>query len=111
MTKVHKRAALFRGVVVVVLAFAATTAYPRTANEEFEYAVSLYKKARWAGAFGRFSALADRGHPEAARIALFMVRYGGELHGSRWTASQDQIDAWIALAGRNPVKFVPESGD
>lgn len=111
MSKVRKHPAFFRGIVIAVLVLAAGAAYPRTADEEFEYAVTLYKKARWAGAFGRFSALADRGHPEAARIALFMVRYGGELHGSRWTATQDQIDHWISLAARNPVKFVPESGD
>ena len=36
--------------------------------------------------------------PEAARIALLMVRYGPELYGSHWSATTRQIERWQRLA-------------
>jgi len=108
-----------RFAAIAVLAVAAThvsaagaSAGASTGTDaEYKYAVTLYKQARWAGAYGRFAHLADRGHPEAARIALFMLRYGTDLYGSAWSASQDQIDSWVHLASRHPVGLVSINGD
>jgi hypothetical protein len=101
---------LARCLATLVIAFAATTA---SAGDEadFNNVVKLYRQAKFAGAYGRFCELADRGHPEAARIALFMLRYGSQLYNSEWGASQGQIERWIALAARNPVHHIESGGD
>jgi hypothetical protein len=101
---------LTRCFAALVIAFAAATA---NAGDEADFSevLKLYHQAKFAGAYGRFCALADRGHPEAARIALFMLRYGKELYGSDWSASQGQIDGWTALAARNPVRIVESTSD
>jgi hypothetical protein len=101
---------LIRCLATVVVAIASTTA-SASDKAEFNKVLELYHQAKFAGAYGRFCALADRGDPEAARIALFMLRYGTQLYGSDWTASQDQIIRWIALAARNPVHLVESGGD
>jgi hypothetical protein len=85
---------------------------PRDADDKaFAGAVAQYREGRWSGAYGRFVQLADQGEAEAARIALFMLRNGERLYDSGWSASDDQIDSWIALAARNPVRQAGESGD
>lgn len=65
-------------------------------------AKALFRAGRWAGAYGRFSALADGADGDAARIALFMLRYGDELFDTRWSASEEQIGAWVHAAARAP---------
>lgn len=103
---------LTRCLAAALLAVAAINVPAAASTEtEYQYAMTLYKQARWSGAYGRFCELADRGHPEAARIALFMLRYGTELYGSGWTASQVQINDWVFLASRNPVGLVASGGD
>jgi hypothetical protein len=64
----------------------------------FTAAMTKYKLGQWPAAYGRFVALADQGHPEAARIALIMLRHGVTMYGSDWGASQPQIDQWTKLA-------------
>lgn len=104
---------LARCLAAALIAAAVSSTVPAAAGNEaqFQQAMTLYKQARWAGAYGRFCELADRGHPEAARIALFMLRYGTELYGSAWSASQDQIDGWIYLVSRNPVRLFATGGE
>ena len=94
MTLRFTRSRLAGYFATALIAFAAAGAGRASASEqaEFDNALKLYRQAKFAAAYGRFSALADRGHPEAARIALFMLRYGSPLFGSAWSASQDQID-------------------
>jgi hypothetical protein len=60
----------------------------------FAEAVGLYRAGRWSAAYGRLMPLADRGHVDAARILIVMLRYGRELHGTEWTASPSQVRTW-----------------
>lgn len=76
-------------------ATAADAAKPETA---FTEAMTQYKQGKWPAAYGRFAELADQGHPEAARIALIMLRHGVSMYGSDWGASQPQIEQWTKLA-------------
>lgn len=66
--------------------------------EAFETAMSLYQDCKWAAAYGRLATLATRGHEEAARIALFMRRYGKQLYKSDFDASTEQMERWTQLA-------------
>jgi hypothetical protein len=101
---------LVRCLATVLIAIASTTA-SASDKAEFNKVLELYQQAKFAGAYGRFCALADRGDPDAALIALFMLRYGTQLYSSDWGASQGQIDRWIALAARNPVHRIESGGD
>jgi hypothetical protein len=58
----------------------------------------LYADGRWSTAFGRFAALAEHGHPDAARIALLMVRYGPQLYHSAWSVTAGQLARWQQAA-------------
>ena len=71
----------------------------------FNYAVEQYQRGRWSDAYGRFIALANDGDRDAARIALFMLRYGPRLYGSHWDASPDDVEEWEALANQGPKTF------
>jgi hypothetical protein len=77
----------------------------------FTAAMTKYKQGQWPNAYGRFVALADHGHPEAARIALIMLRHGVKMYGSDWGASPTQIEQWTKLAFQpmEPLQIV--SGD
>jgi hypothetical protein len=105
----HKAIARFIGTVLI--AFAASAANARSDQADFENAMALYRSGKWAGAYGRFCNLADGGHSEAARIALFMLQYGTRLYGSGWTASESQINGWILLDSRNPAPLLAAGGD
>lgn len=80
-------------------------------DERFVAAMKLYHGARYAAAYGRMVALADAGHAEAAHMALTMLRLGPALYGSQWSASQDQIQQWLALASRRQAALVAEGAD
>jgi hypothetical protein len=78
---------------------------------QFSEAMDLYSLGKWAAAYGRFAALADQGHAEAARIALLMLRHGSKLYGASWGASQPQINQWMKLALQRMEELKAESGD
>jgi hypothetical protein len=48
----------------------------------YETALSLYQKHQCSRAFGEFSRLAETGHQESARIALFMLQHGSQLYAT-----------------------------
>lgn len=97
---------LTAGLLGVATAAPARAANPAKLETMFTVAMTHYKQGKVAGAYGRFAALADQGHPEAARIALFMLGHGAQMYGSDWGASQPQIDLWTKLANRGvePLK-------
>ena len=66
----------------------------------FSEAMGYYELGKWPAAYGRFSVLADRGHADAARIALFMYHFGPRLYGSAWDASEYQLAHWLQLASQ-----------
>jgi len=91
-----------------VLACAVVCSTAATA-ESFEQGLADFKNKRYAAAYGQFAAAANQGDADAARFALFMVRYGGMAFGSHWSADPEQYADWSALArsnsGRPPPKF------
>jgi hypothetical protein len=93
-------------------ATAATTSTDAAKSDAaFNEAMDQYRDSKWPGAYGRFAALADQGNPEAARIALLMLRYGSRLYGHNWGASQPQINRWMKLAVQRMEELTAESGD
>lgn len=96
-----------------VEAIATTTpATPVTSSDAtFKQAMEQHKLGNWSHAYGRFSALADGGDAEAARIALFMLRHGSDMYGLEWGASQPQIDQWTKLALQPNPPLEAVSGD
>lgn len=64
------------------------------ADADFSAAVRLYEDGHWPFAFERLAALADRGHAPAAKLALLMLRYGGALYGSGFSARPEQVARW-----------------
>ncbi len=97
----------------IVLASIAAGGSPAAAAPAptFDEAMQHYQDGRWAAAYGRFAALADRGDAESARIALLMLRHGERLFGSKWSATQEQIKHWVALATQAPSALVADGGD
>jgi hypothetical protein len=81
-----------RHAAAIVLASIAFAAGPAAAapTPAFDEAMQHYQDGRWAAAYGRFSALADGGDIESARIALLMLRHGERLYGSTCIARTDQ---------------------
>lgn len=66
-------------------------------NQSFTYAVELYKSGKFSAAYGRFQALANAGDLQSAKIALFMARNGALLYSTEWSATQSEIDRWLAM--------------
>lgn len=89
-----------------------TTATPaQSIDAPFKQATEQHKLGNWSHAYGRFSALADGGDAEEARIALFMLRHGPDMYGLEWGASQPQIDQWTKLALQTAPPLEAVSGD
>jgi hypothetical protein len=100
---------------IFLLCADATAATPpigvTSSDVAFSDAMEQYEQGRWSAAYGRFVALADQGHAEAARIALLMLRHGAKMYGHDWSASQPQINEWMKLALQRMKTLESESGD
>ena len=92
-----------RAAAALTLGLAAVAAPAETADDRqrFQQAQELYREGRFSAAFGRFAHLANRGHPDAARIAIAMLRYGPALYGTQWSASDWQLREWSSAARMN----------
>ena len=60
----------------------------------FDEAMRLMEEGRWSASFKRLAALADDGHPPAARIALVFVQRGTSLFGGVFHATPEQRASW-----------------
>ena len=67
---------------------------PPTVAQRFDAALVAYERNHWPEAYAALSALADSGHPEAARMAHQMQRYGLVLYGREFVASASQVALW-----------------
>lgn len=56
-----------------------------------------YERCHWQAAFGAFAAAADAGVPEAARMALAMVKHGSLLYREVFVVSATQRGSWQRL--------------
>ncbi len=111
--KSHLSAALLAIMAAGLFSTAAQAATPDAGKADalFTEAMAQYKKGQWSGAYGRFAALADQGHTESARIALFMLTHGSSMYGSAWGASQPQINQWTKLTYQKAESVQASSGD
>lgn len=64
----------------------------------FDQALTEYTQLHYHAAFDALARLADRGHPDAARIALQMSEHGTRLYGGCYGASDATRKRWRALA-------------
>lgn len=62
--------------------------------QRFDAAIRLMEEGRWEQAFTRLAELADAEHPEAARVALMLVRHGSRLFGGTFLANASQRQSW-----------------
>ncbi len=65
----------------------------------FDAAMQAYERNHWPQAWAALARLADRGHPEAARIALQMWTHGPRLYGTEFAATSRQITLWTQRWG------------
>ncbi len=80
-------------------------------NEQaYTEAVNRYRDGKMSDAYGLFITLAEEGDPDAARIALFMHRYGAVLYGSPWDADPGDLGYWADVAkspSTRPASVLP----
>ncbi len=94
----------------ICLALGCLLLAPATARAEdpsFADAVAQFKKGNWSDAYGRFIEMANEGDADAARISLFMLRYGRLLYGSNWDAAPEDSADWQRLANSNQGRSGP----
>lgn len=72
---------------------------PSTLQQRFESALMDYERSHWRQAYTQLSELGELGHPQAARIALDMWRFGSHLYGFRFEATAAQVARWQRLEG------------
>ena len=72
----------------------------RWADRAFAQAMQLLHTGRRADAYGRMVALANAGHPDAARLAITMCRHGLRLYGSDWDCSPAELNEWAHVSSQ-----------
>jgi hypothetical protein len=91
------------GVVAVLVLLSGSASAQRGADtqaaSEYDAAMVEYERNHWPEAYAALVRLADRGHPQAARIALQMWRYGPALYRTAFAASAVQFERWTRLGG------------
>jgi hypothetical protein len=106
-----KRFVLMTTACIALLFPALGMAADANTNNAYDEAVVQYQNGRWADAYGRFIALANEGDADAARTALFMLRYGPQLYNAYWDAMPSEVARWERLAassqGRSSPVFQP----
>lgn len=70
---------------------------PRSIERAHAKALDLFRRARFAEAYGRFIEQAEAGHPASARYAQWMCENGGALFGSAWDCAPHELEEWRAL--------------
>jgi len=86
--------------LVTGLAAQAEPRRPSEAPADARHARALqsFQLGRYPEAYGRFVALANAGHPGAARQALWMCEHGPALFGRQWDCGPQQVTDWAAAA-------------
>lgn len=91
--------------LTLALASATVTAQPAavaTPENDTDRAIAAahanYDSNHWPQAFAAFAALADQGHPGAARIALQMARHGPQLYGVAFDVDAERQARWVRVA-------------
>ncbi len=86
------------------------------ADTAFDDAMVAYERNHWDEAYAALVPLADGGHPQAARMALQMWRFGQQLYQRDFSATPAQLARWTRLwpcgcdadrDARSPARQVP----
>ena len=86
----------------VILGFCLAAGAATAQEPQFGDAVREFRNGRWSAAYGQVVTLANNGHRDAARMALFMHHYGPLLYGTEWDATDEDVDYWSRVAGAWP---------
>jgi hypothetical protein len=62
-------------------------------------AVESFRQGRFPEAYGRFIDLANAGHAQSARYALWMCENGMLLFGKDWDCAPHEVEDWARTAG------------
>jgi hypothetical protein len=62
-------------------------------------AVESFRQGRFPEAYGRFIDMANAGHAQSARYALWMCENGMLLFGKDWDCGPHEIEDWARTAG------------
>ncbi len=92
-----RRALTALGVLAGLAGAGATLAQPAGVAadaREIDAAHATYERGHWPEAYAGFARLADRGNPDAARIARLMLRHGARLYGQGFEATPYQELYW-----------------
>lgn len=69
------------------------------AERMYARALDSFRQGRFPDAYGRFSTLANAGHPASALYALWMCDQGLPLFGRDWDCAPHEVEAWLRAAG------------
>jgi hypothetical protein len=90
---------------VVAVIFAALSGAPPVAGAQpaadrlHAHAVESFRQGRFPEAYGRFIDLANVGHAQSARYALWMCENGMLLFGKDWDCAPQEVEDWARTAG------------
>ena len=103
-TPILKRCALSVALMLLLASpslQAQTSAMPSapTLDQRFESALVHYERNQWPQAYAALVQLAEFGHPEAARMALAMWRFGPKLFSQDFFATTQQLELWSRVWG------------
>jgi hypothetical protein len=84
---------------------------PSAQRNLYTFAVDVFRRQRYAAAYGRFARLADAGHIPSAQLALMMYRNGPLLFGNNWDATPEQLERWSALVIKGERDSTDASGE
>ena len=106
MTRLRARAGNALRIACVAGLCLAGAGFPaaHASDQDYADAVRQFRDGRLADAFGHFRVLASRGDADAARIALFMYKFGPVLYGRDWDVAPHVATAWEALAKDGPKR-------
>lgn len=99
MTTPARAATLLLLVFLLTVGAPHSRATPTSDALDFRAAMAAYERNHWPEAYATLSALADSGHPEAARLALQMRQFGPALYGREFVASAGQMAQWKRIWG------------
>ena len=97
--RIAPRSLRFAALMLALLAGVASAQPAGTpaADTAFDDAMVAYERNHWDEAYAALARLADHGHPQAARMALQMWRFGQQLYQRDFSASPSQRARWTRL--------------
>lgn len=72
-------------------------------NAEYVAAQDQYDQNHWHDAFSSFARLAEKHHPQSARAAFQMWKYGPVLYRTDFAVTKDQVLLWCLLSSSMTV--------